>query len=197
MQYKNILDMELAKYKVISNPNISMDASDVFFPEAQIIVPFSSNRIIIGQRTYVRGQIQCIRGKCKIHIGDECYIGDGTRIWCAESITIGNRVLIAHNCNIFDSTTHPLDADERNNDFINICIHGKWNSYSTLSAAPVVIEDDVWIGCNCTILKGVTIGKGAIIGAGSVVTKNVEPYAMMAGNPIRQIGNNVPGKERF
>ncbi len=195
LQHKIRLDMELAKYKVRNSPGILADESAVFFPETQIIAPFAPNKVVIGPKTFVRGQLQCIRNEGEIRIGRECYIGNGTHIWSAKSILVGDRVLIAHNCNIFDSTTHPMDARERNDDFINICIHGKWNSYSTLSAESVVIEDDVWIGCNCTILKGVTIGKGAIIGAGSVVTKNVDSYAIVAGNPIRQIGRNKPGKE--
>lgn len=52
---------------------------------------------------------------------------------------------------------------------------------------PIIIEDDVWIGANAIILSGVTIGEGAIIGAGSVVTKNVEPYTIFAGNPAKKI----------
>ena len=52
---------------------------------------------------------------------------------------------------------------------------------------PIVIEDDVWIGARVIILKGVTIGKGSIIGAGSVVTKDVEPYSIVGGNPAKLI----------
>jgi maltose O-acetyltransferase len=52
---------------------------------------------------------------------------------------------------------------------------------------PIVIEDDVWIGARVTILGGVNIGTGAVIGAGSVVTKNVPPYAIVAGNPAKLI----------
>jgi acetyltransferase-like isoleucine patch superfamily enzyme len=54
--------------------------------------------------------------------------------------------------------------------------------------APIMIGDDVWIGANCTILKGVVISKGAVIGAGSVVTRNIPEYAIAAGNPARVIG---------
>jgi maltose O-acetyltransferase len=57
-----------------------------------------------------------------------------------------------------------------------------------VKSSPIVIEEDVWIGFNSTILKGVTIGKGAIIGAGSMVTKDVPPYAVVVGIPQRQIG---------
>lgn len=52
---------------------------------------------------------------------------------------------------------------------------------------PIIIEDDVWIGCDVKILKGVKIGKGAVIGAGSVITKDVLPYTVVAGNPAKII----------
>ncbi|MEP7146052.1 MAG: acyltransferase, partial [bacterium] len=54
---------------------------------------------------------------------------------------------------------------------------------------PVLIEDDVWIGANCFILKGVTIGKGSIVGAGSVVNNDVKPFSIYAGNPAVFIKN--------
>ena len=56
------------------------------------------------------------------------------------------------------------------------------------SKGGVIIEDDVWIGTGAIIVDGVSVGQGAVIGAGSVVTKNVEPYAIVVGNPAREIG---------
>ena len=55
----------------------------------------------------------------------------------------------------------------------------------------VIIESNVWIGCNVTILKGVTIGDNAIVGAGSVVTKNVRPNTVVVGNPAKVIRENI------
>ena len=60
---------------------------------------------------------------------------------------------------------------------------------------PIVIKDKAWIGFNSIILKGVTIGEGAIVGAGSVVTKDVPPYTIVAGNPAR-IVREIPENER-
>jgi maltose O-acetyltransferase len=56
----------------------------------------------------------------------------------------------------------------------------------------IAIEDDVWIGSRVIILPGVTVGRGAVIGAGAVVTKNVQPYAVVAGNPARVVGRREP-----
>ena len=61
------------------------------------------------------------------------------------------------------------------------------NQQGMEESGTVVIEDDVWIGARVTILKDVTIGKGSIIGAASVVTKDVPPYSVVAGNPARLI----------
>lgn len=167
--------------------NVKVANSAVIYSEAQLIAPFADNRIVIGERCFVRGKIQCLRKGGGVKIGTECYIGDGTRIWSSSSVTIGDRVLIAHNCNIFDNTTHPIDAEERHDDFISICLKGEWNEYETTYSAPVTIKDDVWIGCGSIILKGVTIGEGAVVGAGSVVTKDVPPYTMVGGNPAKAI----------
>lgn len=63
--------------------------------------------------------------------------------------------------------------------------------YEALSKGPIVLEDDVWIGCNALILSGVTIGRGAIVGAGAVVAKDIPPYSIVVGNPARIV------KKRF
>jgi acetyltransferase-like isoleucine patch superfamily enzyme len=60
---------------------------------------------------------------------------------------------------------------------------------------PVIIGNSVWIGVNSTILKGVTIGEGSVVGAGSVVTKDVPPWTIVAGNPARVI-REIPENER-
>ncbi len=101
----------------------------------------------------------------------------GGSIIAAERIVIGDNVNVGANTTIMDTDFHPLDAQARRLD-------------SELGkTAPVIIEDDVFIGMNCLILKGVTLGRGSVIGAGSVVTKDVPPYTMAAGNPARVIGN--------
>ena len=66
-----------------------------------------------------------------------------------------------------------------------ICLLEK--DWKNIEVSPTIIEDDAWIGVNVIILKGLTIGKGAIIGAGSVVTKNVPPMTLVAGNPAKVI----------
>ena len=122
----------------------------------------------------------------EIKIGYDCFIGPHSRIWSAKKITIGNRVLIAHNVNIHDNISHPLDSKIRHNEFSNFYKTGKHECVD-LNGKEVIIEDDVWIGFNSIILKGVKIGKGAIIGAGTHVTKDVPDFAIVVGNPMRII----------
>ena len=95
--------------------------------------------------------------------------------------------MISHNVNIADTNSHEIDALERHTSFKEIMQEGKHPDYPTVKTKPIIIEDDVWIGFNSIILKGVTIGKGAIIAAGSVVTKDIPPFSMVAGNPAKII----------
>lgn len=145
------------------------------------------NSLLIGDNTWFRGQIMLHPPKGKISIGRDCFIGEDTRIWACSEIYIGNRVLISHNVNIHDNISHPLDSKERHKDFISIKNNGKIRIDDNLPMASIFIEDDVWIGFNSSILKGVKIGKGAIIGAHSVITKDVPEFAIVIGNPQKII----------
>lgn len=148
--------------------------------------------IKVGANSHVLGQLLIFAHGGEIEIGDDCYIGEHARVWSAKKIHIGNRVLISHNVNIFDSLTHPISATERHQQFLTIVTKGHPKKID-LSEDSVFIHDDVWIGAMSMVLKGVTIGEGAIVGAGSVVTKDVPPWTIVAGNPaqiIREIGIN-------
>jgi acetyltransferase-like isoleucine patch superfamily enzyme len=107
----------------------------------------------------------------------------GGSICAAQRITIGDRVAVGANTTILDTDFHPLDPGQRRSD------------PQAARTAAVVIEDDVFIGMNCLILKGVRIGQGSVVGAGSVVTRDVPAGAIVAGNPARVIGQ-VSGQER-
>ena len=98
-----------------------------------------------------------------------------TRLWIHESARIGNNVKIGGCVLITDTDAHPMDYMARR------------SSNEGTKSAPVVIEDDVWIGAHCIILKGVTIGARSVIGAGSLVTKSIPADCVAAGNPCRVI----------
>ena len=99
----------------------------------------------------------------------------GGGIIAAHHIRIGNNVAVGANTIICDTDFHPLRPSDRMLDP---------NEGAT---APIVIEDNVFIGMQSLILKGVTVGTGSVIGAGSVVTRDVPPGVIAAGNPARVI----------
>lgn len=155
--------------------------------DAKLIINHDNNKssIIIGRNTHIRATLETFPGGL-IEIGDYCYLGDHSRVWSDTNVRIGNRVLISHNVNIIDNKTHPVEPLARHNHFVHIIEHG-FPKNINLDGKPIIIEDDVWIACNCIILRGVTIGKAAIVGAGSVVTKSIPPNAFVCGNPAKVI----------
>jgi acetyltransferase-like isoleucine patch superfamily enzyme len=104
-------------------------------------------------------------------------------LWIKESLTIGNNVKIGGNCLILDTDTHQIDYLARRGHKVADPSKPK----TTIQSVPITIEDDVWIGANCIILKGVTIGARSVIGAGSVVTKSIPADCIAAGNPAKVI----------
>ena len=145
-----------------------------------------SQYIRVGGHTLIAGELLVFAHGGHISVGEWCYIGEGARIWSSDLVNIGDRVLISHNVNIFDSMTHPLNARERHAHFKAILLTGHPMD-TNLGERPVIIGNDVWVGANSCILRGVTVGEGAIVGAGAVVIHDVTPYTIVAGNPARVI----------
>jgi acetyltransferase-like isoleucine patch superfamily enzyme len=111
-----------------------------------------------------------------LEIGDRFGMTGGT-ICAAERVAIGHGVAVGANTIIMDTDFHPLDPGQRQ-------MHPH-----QAGTAPVVIEDGVFIGMQCLILKGVTLGQGCVVGAGSVVTRDVPAGVVVAGNPATAIGS--------
>jgi acetyltransferase-like isoleucine patch superfamily enzyme len=141
-----------------------------------------SDRVVIGERTVIEGELLVFAHGGQIRIGSWCYVGVGTRIWSGAAISIGDRVLIAHNVNITDNRTHPTSPKLRHQHCVEL-FSGRPPACIDLGEKPIHIEDDVWIAAGATILRGVRIERGAIISAGSVVTRDVDAYCIVAGNP--------------
>lgn len=111
----------------------------------------------------------------QLSIGDHTYINRSASIDCTQEITVGDYCAISDNVQILDSDFHPIT----------------YNGKTSTMSNPVHIGNHVWIGRSAIILKGVTIGDGAIVGAGSVVTRDVPPRCLVAGNPAKVIKENV------
>jgi acetyltransferase-like isoleucine patch superfamily enzyme len=138
----------------------------------------------VGAGSVIGGELLVFGHGGTIEVGEWCFVGEGTRIWSAERVTIGNRVLISHGVNIHDNDAHPRDPVERHAQFRSIARDGHPAALDAIAARPVTICDDVWIGFNATILKGVTIGPRSIIAAGSIVTRDVPCDSLFIGGAV-------------
>lgn len=115
------------------------------------------------------------RAKAILEVGERFGMTGGT-LCAAERIVIGSNVTVGANTTIIDADFHPLSPEQRR-------LHP-----NEAATEPIIIEDDVFIGMQCLILKGVTLGQGCVVGAGSVVTRDVPAGVVVAGNPAKAIG---------
>jgi len=132
------------------------------------------NVVLHGKSTFSAGRIY---ENPTLVIGDNTYLGYGLDIMLADKVVIGSNVMIANEVRIISYDAHPIDPIKRLRN----------EEADKTGSAEIIIEDNVWIGMNSIILKGVTIGAGSVVAAGSVVTKNVENNTLVAGNPARVI----------
>ena len=132
-----------------------------------------------GRRLRVSQGVR-INNPSLVSVGDDVYLGDGVQLYAwNERIVIGSNVLIAAGARLIT----------RKHGFADV---GRPIATQGYDNAPIVIEDDVWIGFQAVILPGVTLGRGSIVGAGAVVTRDVEPYTIVGGVPARLIRRRVP-----
>lgn len=132
----------------------------------------AGNKLIIGKRTIIENNVIINNGIGDIEIGDNTMIT--SRGMILGPALIGNNVVLGIGSQVLGLTHNYEDIE------IPIKEQG-------VSGTKVIIEDDVWIGGNCVIIQGIKIGKHSLVAAGSVVTKDVEPYTIVAGNPARPI----------
>jgi acetyltransferase-like isoleucine patch superfamily enzyme len=153
----------------------------------------------IGEKTRVGSAVRLIRPRC-VRLGAHCevehdvffkcvadgatlaidswvFVGTGTEFDVAGSVVVGPHTLLAPGVFITDHA-HRHRRGQRHDE-------------QGTESAPVVIGADVWVGARAIVLPGVTIGEGAVVGAGAVVTKDVDPYAIVAGVPARRIGERA------
>ena len=143
--------------------------------------------VCIGRHCTMEGVHFDLGQQGRLEIGDYCYFTNAV-ILCEQEIRVGRYVMIGWNVTLTDTDFHPLAPAARIADAVACSPLGAGRPRPPILKQPVVIGDDVWIGPNATILKGVTIGAGAFVEPGSLVTRDVPPGARICGNPAAVVG---------
>jgi len=183
--FKAILFTLVFKMKLRLNGVVFGKGLRTFNAVPSLQINRKSGKVLFGNNvTFNNYTDQSWNSKCKLYVlkGASLRIGDhsgmnGSMIFCANSITIGEYVNIGGGTRISDTNHHNLDWKKRRDPKTNLIA----------KTAPIIIEDDVFIGANCYIGKGVTIGARTIIAAGSVVVKSIPSDCIAGGNPCRVI----------
>ena len=140
--------------------------------------------LVIGAGCTMDGVMFNAGPKARIEIGDHCHFHEATLI-SDLAIRVGCRVVIGWHATVIDADFHPMDAAARMADAVACSPLGWGAPRRPFERRPVVIEDDVWIGPNATILKGVRVGARARVEPGAVVVTDVPPDSRVLGNPAR------------
>lgn len=187
---------------VLKNKNIKVAKSAILLKSCTFRFDgkLKNNNVVIGENSMIASDFVFETDSGEVYIGSNTFINAGTSLISRNKIIIGNYVTIAWGCTIYDHNSHSLNYLERREDISRqVSAHLKKKHFTenknweTVSDKEIVIEDDVWIGFDCVILKGVKIGRGAVIGARSVVRKDVESWTVVAGNPaivIKKLKND-------
>lgn len=154
-----------------------------------LVRPRKGGLLTVGDASIFAGRVAMDRDNAVIRIGARSFVGKGL-LAAAQSIEIGADVLLSWGVTIVDHQSHALNFADRAGDVTAWLTGAK--DWSKVEIAPVRIGDKVWVGFGASILPGVTIGEGAVVGAASVVTRDVEPWTVVAGNPARVIRRLEP-----
>ena len=139
-------------------------------------------RFQLGDRVRLSGKsnyrfLEHVGGDPELVIGSDVFIGNGCVFSVADRIEVGDRTMIAGGVRIADNSGHPLDPAARQRN----------EPITAADTAPVTIGQNVWIATGASVLKGVAIGDHSIVAAGSIVTKDVPPNTVVAGNPAKVV----------
>jgi acetyltransferase-like isoleucine patch superfamily enzyme len=164
----------LRRTRARASGGISFGANVQIARSAHLVVSQRGDRISIGNRCRIGiGALLATHGGW-IEVGDQCTIQPYSVLYGHGGLQIGNFVRIATHCVIIPADHRFADTE------IPIALQGETRS-------GIVIEDDVWIGANVTILDGCRIGRGSVVAAGAVVTQDVPPLSIVAGVPARVV----------
>lgn len=162
-----------------------------FFSTARILLSWGAKKenVILYSNCDIFGSlISCGKGKIILH--EWVHLGAHSVLNAVNLIEIGRDTTISYNVTIQDSNSHPINPEDRR--YIWHTAHGSRERSNLYSAnAPIIIGENVWIGQNARICKGVRIGDNAIVAACAVVTHNVPANSIVAGNPAKIVKENI------
>ncbi len=139
--------------------------------------------LTVGAQSLLEGGVVFERPQASVAIGERSFVNG--RLIAAERIVVGDDVLMAWGVTVVDHDSHSLVFSQRAQDVV---MWGRGEKdWTHVTIKPVTIGNKAWVGFDAVILKGITIGEGAVIAARSVVTKDVAPWTVVAGNPARVI----------
>jgi acetyltransferase-like isoleucine patch superfamily enzyme len=147
----------------------------------------SRDQLVLGNHVILGKVVFHVHERGALRVGDYSALS-GVRIECAERVEIGRYCQVSYNVEIHDNNSHPVEPDARREQIVGVH-HDKarFGSIYLSDTSPVRIGDNVWIGHDVIILKGVHIGDNAIVATGSVVTRDVPAHVIAAGNPARVV----------
>jgi acetyltransferase-like isoleucine patch superfamily enzyme len=147
-----------------------------------------------GASTYL-GTMFDVGPEGRVTLGDFALV-HGARIICDSEITIGDHALISWNVVLMDTYRLPTNPAIRRDELQRVPLRESRIAAANVPARPLRIGHAVWIGFDSCVLPGVTIGEGSIVGARSVVTNDVPPFTIVAGNPARVVRALTPEERR-
>lgn len=142
-----------------------------------------TNYITIGNDCMISGSIYIHGKNARVKIGNGVFIGNDTKLFCRDNITLNDDIMISWGCTLIDTNAHSLHSKERLNDVRDWLKGEVYKNWDMVESKAILIEDLSWVGFNSIITKGVTLKKGTVLGCGSVLTKSTESYGVYGGNP--------------
>ena len=172
----------------IRNGSLKVGKSVTFSPDFQMKFQGTRNpQLVVGNDTHLAGRF-VVRGKGRVSIGSHCHFHEDSYFGCLDQISIGDHVFAAEGIFVVDNNNHPVDPALRREMTRSPMGSASWLwTAQGVASAPVRIEDNVWLGRDSVLMKGVRIGEGSIVALRAVVTRGVPAYSVVAGNPGRVV----------